>query len=67
MWNTTKRAFVGRRRGKPVDGQPGIFRENTIGRLYTVHPNLDECFFFFPPLAVGKCAWSYIFPAIDNC
>ena len=29
----------------PVDCQPGIFRESSIGRLYTVHPNLDECFF----------------------
>ena len=44
-WNITKKAFVRRRRGEPVDGLPGIFSENTIGRLYTVHPNLDECFF----------------------
>jgi hypothetical protein len=38
-----KKAFERRRRGEPVDSQPGIFRENTNGRLYTVHPNLDEC------------------------
>ena len=30
---------------EPVDSKPDIFRENTIDRLYTVHPNLDECFF----------------------
>ncbi|GFS67023.1 uncharacterized protein TNCV_2528021 [Trichonephila clavipes] len=44
-WNETKKVFIRRRRGEPVDGQPGIFRENTIGRLYTVHPNQDECFY----------------------
>ena len=44
-WNVTKKEFVRRRRGETVDGHPGIFSENTIGRLYTVHPNQDECFF----------------------
>ncbi|GFS97745.1 helitron_like_N domain-containing protein [Trichonephila clavipes] len=44
-WNEIKKVFIRRRRGEPVDGQPGIFRENTIGRLYTVHPNQDECFY----------------------
>ncbi|XP_075210237.1 uncharacterized protein LOC142317564 [Lycorma delicatula] len=43
-WNVTKNVFVRRRRGEPVDGQPSIFRENTIGGLYNVHPNQDECF-----------------------
>ncbi|GFW79011.1 uncharacterized protein TNCV_214441 [Trichonephila clavipes] len=44
-WNETKKVFIRRRRGEPVDGQPGIYRENTIGRIYTVHPNQDECFY----------------------
>ncbi|GFX95305.1 uncharacterized protein TNCV_848951 [Trichonephila clavipes] len=44
-WNETKKVFIRRRRGEPVDSQPGIYRENTIGRLYTVHPNQDECFY----------------------
>ena len=45
MWNVTKKSFIRCRRGEPVDSQPGSLRENTIGRLYTVHLNLDECFF----------------------
>ncbi|GFS97794.1 uncharacterized protein TNCV_2017731 [Trichonephila clavipes] len=40
-WNETKNVFIRHRRGEPVDGQPGIYREITIGRLYTVHPNQD--------------------------
>jgi hypothetical protein len=44
-WNVFKKAFLRHRRGEPVDSQPGIFRENMIGKLYTMHPNLDECFF----------------------
>ncbi|GFQ70761.1 uncharacterized protein TNCT_708801 [Trichonephila clavata] len=44
-WNETKKVFEQCRRGQPVDGQPGIFRENTIGRLHTVHPNQNECFY----------------------
>ncbi|GFU19806.1 ATP-dependent DNA helicase [Trichonephila clavipes] len=40
-----KKIFIRRRRGEPVDGQPGIFRESTTGKLDTVHPNLDECFY----------------------
>lgn len=38
-WNKTKGEFVRRRLEEPVNGQPGIFRKNTIGRLYIVHPN----------------------------
>ncbi|XP_039277051.1 uncharacterized protein LOC120351239 isoform X2 [Nilaparvata lugens] len=44
-WNVTRKVFVRRKRGEPVNGHPGIFKENTIGRLYTVHPNQDECFY----------------------
>ena len=44
-WNATRKTFERRKRGERVDGQPGIFKETTIGRLYTVHPNQDECFF----------------------
>lgn len=36
-WYVTGKAFVRRRQGEPVDDLPGIFRENAIGRLYTVH------------------------------
>ena len=44
-WNASRKSFERRKRGERVDGQPGIFKETTIGRLYTVHPNQDECFF----------------------
>ncbi|GFX74702.1 uncharacterized protein TNCV_3121321 [Trichonephila clavipes] len=44
-WNETKKVFIRRRRGVPVDVQPGIFRENTMRRLYTVHSNQEECFY----------------------
>ena len=37
--------FERRKQGKSVDGQPTIFKDTTIGRLYTVHPNQHECFF----------------------
>ena len=33
------------KQGKSVDGQPTIFKDTTIGRLYTVQPNQHECFF----------------------
>uniref|UniRef100_A0A183HN50 Helitron_like_N domain-containing protein n=1 Tax=Onchocerca flexuosa TaxID=387005 RepID=A0A183HN50_9BILA len=42
-WNASRKSFERRKRGKPVDGQPGIFKHNR--RLYTVHPNQEECFF----------------------
>ena len=44
-WNTKNKVFERRKQGKSVDGQPTIFKDTTIGRLYTVHPNQYECFF----------------------
>ncbi|XP_045500045.1 uncharacterized protein LOC123697545 [Colias croceus] len=37
--------FNRRRRGRPVDGESGIFKEHVLGRVYTVHPNNAECFY----------------------
>jgi hypothetical protein len=37
-WNASRKSFQQRTRGERVNGQPGIFKETTIGRLYTVHP-----------------------------
>ncbi|GFW76678.1 uncharacterized protein TNCV_4943951 [Trichonephila clavipes] len=45
MWNVSRKLFEQHKRGEQVIEQPGIFKEKTIGRLYTVHPNQDECFF----------------------
>ena len=44
-WNASTKTFHPRKRGERVDGHPGIFKDTTIGRLYTVHPKQDECFF----------------------
>ena len=43
-WNTKNKVFERRKQGKSVDAQPTIFKDTTIGRLYTVHPNQHECF-----------------------
>ncbi|VDK62190.1 unnamed protein product [Onchocerca ochengi] len=48
----SRKSFERRKGGEPVDGQPGIFKQSTIGRLYTVHPNQDEC--FYAPGETGK-------------
>jgi hypothetical protein len=44
-WNTSTKPFQRRKRGLRVEGEPCVFKEHTIGRLYTVHPNQYECFF----------------------
>ncbi|VDN02973.1 unnamed protein product, partial [Onchocerca ochengi] len=40
--NASRKLFERRKRGELVEGQPGIFRGTTIGRLYT---DQDECLF----------------------
>ncbi|XP_069177605.1 uncharacterized protein [Procambarus clarkii] len=45
-WNASRKSFERRKQGERDDGQPGIIKQTTIGRLYTVHSNQDECFFF---------------------
>lgn len=44
-WNTTSKQFNPRKRGMPVEGHDGVFKSNTIGRVYTVHPKNAECFY----------------------
>ncbi|XP_069180819.1 uncharacterized protein [Procambarus clarkii] len=44
-WDFSRKSFERRKREERVDGQPGIFKQTTTARLYTVHPNQDECFF----------------------
>lgn len=46
-WDQGKRKFDRRKRGIPVDieGFDKIFKDNTIGRVYTVHPKNAECFY----------------------
>ncbi|VDO62636.1 unnamed protein product [Onchocerca flexuosa] len=42
-WNL--KSVERRKENEPVNGQPGVFKQTTIGGLYTVHPNQSECFF----------------------
>ncbi|XP_055908459.1 uncharacterized protein LOC129943200 [Eupeodes corollae] len=37
--------FYRRKQGKVVPEYPGIKRDDTLGRVYTIHPNSGECFF----------------------
>ena len=43
--NAKNKVFERRKQGKSVDDQPTIFKDTTIGRLFTIHPNQSECFF----------------------
>lgn len=44
-FNKNNGTFQRRRRGTPVNNYPGIFHEHTLGRVYTVHPNNQECYY----------------------
>lgn len=44
-YNKQQGVFNRRRRGTAVEGEPGIFKEHVIGRVYTVHPNNAECYY----------------------
>ncbi|XP_059149801.1 uncharacterized protein LOC131936752 [Physella acuta] len=44
-WNYSKKKFIRRKQGKAVEGHPEIRSCAALGRVYTVHPSNDECFF----------------------
>lgn len=44
-WNQSSKKFQRRKRGQPVPGYPQVFSTDALGRLYTVHPSQDECFY----------------------
>ncbi|XP_066428603.1 uncharacterized protein [Eleutherodactylus coqui] len=44
-WNASAKNFQRRKQGKPVEGHPNIYLSDTLGCLYTVHPNNQECFY----------------------
>lgn len=44
-WNKTKKEFNRRKYGMSVAKYPDIRYTNALGRVFTVHPNHDECFF----------------------
>jgi hypothetical protein len=37
--------FKRRKQGTPVEGHPNVFTSDALGRIYTVHPNKDECYY----------------------
>lgn len=41
----TAKKWQRRKQGTPVVGHPGLFWADTMGRVYTVHPNNAECYF----------------------
>ncbi|UYV73324.1 hypothetical protein LAZ67_10002721 [Cordylochernes scorpioides] len=44
-WNAPEKKFQRRKQGKPVEGHPNIYSSDALGRLYTVHPSNQECFY----------------------
>ena len=45
-WNASAKKFQRRKQGKPVEGQRNLYSsDDALGRLYTVHPNNQECFY----------------------
>ena len=44
-WDHSTREWKKRKQGKAHDSIEGYFSEDTIGRVYSVHPNFEECFY----------------------
>lgn len=44
-WNVSTKQFQRRKQGKIVADHPNVFSSDALGRLYTVHPNNDECYY----------------------
>lgn len=44
-WNASRKQFQRRKQGTRVADQNGIFAAEVLGRVYTVHPKNDECYF----------------------
>lgn len=44
-WNASSKKWQRRKQGTRVDGHMNVFSTDTLGRLYTVHPNNAECFY----------------------
>lgn len=43
-WAQSKK-WIPRKQGIPVDACPGLFKSNSLGRVYTVNPRQTECFY----------------------
>lgn len=44
-WNATKKEFFRRKQGSTVPDYAGIYANETLGRVYTVHPSNAECYY----------------------
>jgi hypothetical protein len=44
-WNQSLKKFQRRKQGQSVPSYPQVFSIGALGRLYTVHPSQDECFY----------------------
>lgn len=44
-WNASPKKWLRRKQGQPVDGYPDVFSTDALGRIYTVHPKNDDCFY----------------------
>lgn len=44
-WNASSKKWLRRKYGHPVDGYPGVFSTDALGRIYSIHPKNDDCFY----------------------
>lgn len=44
-WNASNKQFQRRKQGSRLDDKSDICYTDTIGRVYTIHPNNAECYF----------------------
>lgn len=44
-WNKTKGEFCRRKQGRRISEYAGICANETLGRVYTVHPSNGECYY----------------------
>ncbi|KAF0701224.1 ATP-dependent DNA helicase PIF1-like, partial [Aphis craccivora] len=44
-WNKSSRKFIQRKQGKPIQEYPDVYSTDVFGRIYSVHPSNDECFY----------------------
>ncbi|XP_026482743.1 uncharacterized protein LOC113390969, partial [Ctenocephalides felis] len=44
-WNQSTKNFQRRKQGTPIPDWPHVFSTDALGRIYTVHPRSDECFY----------------------
>lgn len=44
-WNASSKKFQRRIYGEPVPGYVNVYSTDALGRIYTIHPSNDECFY----------------------